>query len=142
MVDTFATRNTLSGVQESACRTCQPLRHRGGDAVMDRLLRLVRHGGKSPASAGAFTPGRCGAPSSRPVCFEQIRQQPRAPGAKSSSPMALQGLIPTEGSMPSATQAKRYDCGRQGFLEATVEFAFQHPQVGANFRDYLRALTV
>jgi UTP--glucose-1-phosphate uridylyltransferase len=38
---------------------------------------------------------------------------------------------------------KRYDCGsKEGFLEATVELALQHPQVGASFREYLRDLTL
>ena len=36
---------------------------------------------------------------------------------------------------------KRYDCGsKEGFLEATVELALQHPQMGAPFRDYLKSL--
>jgi UTP-glucose-1-phosphate uridylyltransferase len=30
---------------------------------------------------------------------------------------------------------KRYDCGsKEGFLQATVELALQHPEVGASFR--------
>jgi len=38
-------------------------------------------------------------------------------------------------------EGKRYDCGsKEGFLEATVELALQHPEVGANFREYLRTL--
>jgi UTP--glucose-1-phosphate uridylyltransferase len=36
---------------------------------------------------------------------------------------------------------KRYDCGsKEGFLEATVELALLHPQVGAHFREYLKTL--
>jgi UTP--glucose-1-phosphate uridylyltransferase len=38
-------------------------------------------------------------------------------------------------------EGKRYDCGsKEGFLEATVELALQHPQVGAAFREYLKTL--
>jgi len=38
---------------------------------------------------------------------------------------------------------KRYDCGsKEGFLQATVELALQHPQVGAHFHDYLKTLTL
>ena len=38
---------------------------------------------------------------------------------------------------------KRYDCGsKEGFLEATVELALLHPQVGAHFRDYLTNLAL
>ena len=40
-------------------------------------------------------------------------------------------------------EGKRYDCGsKEGFLEATVELALQHPQVGAQFREYLKGLVV
>jgi len=36
---------------------------------------------------------------------------------------------------------KRYDCGsKQGFLEATVELALKHPEVGGEFRQYLKNL--
>ena len=40
-------------------------------------------------------------------------------------------------------EGKRYDCGsKDGFLEATVELALQLPQVGAQFREYLRGLAL
>ena len=42
-----------------------------------------------------------------------------------------------------AYEGKRYDCGsKEGFLQATVELALQHPQVGQAFRDYLRNLAI
>lgn len=38
-------------------------------------------------------------------------------------------------------EGKRYDCGsKQGFLEASVEFALKHPEVGEAFRAYLQGL--
>ncbi len=40
-------------------------------------------------------------------------------------------------------EGKRYDCGsKEGFLEATVELALQHPEVGAHFRAYLSQLQI
>ena len=40
-------------------------------------------------------------------------------------------------------RGKRYDCGsKEGFLQATVELALQHPQMGAGFRDYLKSLAL
>lgn len=34
---------------------------------------------------------------------------------------------------------KRYDCGSKlGYLQATVEYALKHPEVGESFREYLR----
>ncbi len=36
---------------------------------------------------------------------------------------------------------KRYDCGsKEGFLEATVEYALRHPELRDSFRSYLKAL--
>ena len=37
----------------------------------------------------------------------------------------------------------RYDCGsKEGFLEATVELALQHPEVRESFRNYLKGLSL
>jgi len=34
---------------------------------------------------------------------------------------------------------KRYDCGSKlGYLQATVEYALAHPQLGKDFRSYLQ----
>ncbi|MDB5900761.1 MAG: galU, partial [Ramlibacter sp.] len=50
-------------------------------------------------------------------------------------------LIDTEGVHAYLYEGKRYDCGaKDGFLEATVELALKHPEVGAGFREYLRTL--
>ena len=36
---------------------------------------------------------------------------------------------------------RRYDCGsKEGWLQANVELALAHPQLGPGFRDYLRGL--
>jgi UTP--glucose-1-phosphate uridylyltransferase len=39
-------------------------------------------------------------------------------------------------------EGKRYDCGSKlGYLQATVEYGLRHPSLGAEFANYLRALT-
>jgi UTP--glucose-1-phosphate uridylyltransferase len=38
-------------------------------------------------------------------------------------------------------QGKRYDCGSKlGYLQATVEYGLAHPELGADFADYLKRL--
>jgi UTP--glucose-1-phosphate uridylyltransferase len=38
-------------------------------------------------------------------------------------------------------EGKRYDCGsKEGFLQANVELALAHPQLGPGFREYLKTL--
>ena len=40
-------------------------------------------------------------------------------------------------------EGKRYDCGsKEGFLEANVELALAHPQLGAGFRQFLTNLNL
>ena len=62
---------------------------------------------------------------------------------KSLRPRKLSEFIGQEKVWGYPYQGMRYDCGsKEGFLEATVELALQHPQVGASFRDYLKGLSL
>ncbi len=76
-----------------------------------------------------------------PAVFDCIRRQPRGVGGEIQLTDGIAGLMQTESVYAYQYAGKRYDCGsKEGFLEATVELALQHPQVGAHFRDYLRQL--
>jgi len=38
-------------------------------------------------------------------------------------------------------EGKRYDCGsKEGFLQANVELALSHPQLGPGFKEFLQGL--
>jgi len=72
--------------------------------------------------------------------FDHIRQQPKGAGGEIQLTDGIARLIDTEGVHAFQYQGKRYDCGsKQGFLEATVELALKHPEVGQEFRQYLRS---
>ena len=76
-----------------------------------------------------------------PTVFEQIRQQPRGAGGEFQLTDGIAGLLNHEAVYAYAYEGKRYDCGaKDGFLEATVEMALKHPEVGAGFREYLKQL--
>ena len=76
-----------------------------------------------------------------PGVFEEIRQQPRGVGGEIQLTDGIARLLGKEAVYAYQYSGKRYDCGsKEGFLEATVELALQHPQVGASFREYLRGL--
>ena len=76
-----------------------------------------------------------------PGVFHEIMNQPRGVGGEIQLTDGIAGLLRREKVFAYRYEGKRYDCGsKEGFLEATVELALQHPQVGAHFRDYLRAL--
>ena len=76
-----------------------------------------------------------------PRIFDEIRQQPPGAGGEIQLTDAIARLMTKEAVYAYQYSGKRYDCGsKEGFLEATVELALQHPQLGAPFRDYLRTL--
>ncbi|WP_137894848.1 UTP--glucose-1-phosphate uridylyltransferase GalU [Ramlibacter sp. 2FC] len=78
-----------------------------------------------------------------PGVFDEIRNQPTGVGGEIQLTDAIARLMGHEAVYAFQYEGKRYDCGsKEGFLEATVELALQHPQVGASFRDYLKTLAL
>ena len=76
-----------------------------------------------------------------PGIFEQIRNQPKGVGGEIQLTDAIERLMTQETVYAYQYSGKRYDCGsKEGFLQATVELALQHPDVGESFRAYLKAL--
>ncbi len=76
-----------------------------------------------------------------PRIFQEIRNQPTGVGGEIQLTDAISRLLAHEAVYAFEYEGKRYDCGsKEGFLQATVELALLHPQIGEGFRDYLRAL--
>jgi len=76
-----------------------------------------------------------------PAIFEQIRQQKRGVGGELQLTDGIAGLLKLEAVHAFEYAGRRYDCGsKEGFLEATVELALAHPEVGSGFRGYLKTL--
>ena len=76
-----------------------------------------------------------------PAVFRHIRSQPAGVGDEIQLTDGIASLMQEEAVYAFKYQGKRYDCGsKAGFLEATVELALQHPEVGENFRSYLKNL--
>ena len=76
-----------------------------------------------------------------PNVFERIRQGGRGVGGEIQLTDGISGLLQSEAVLGFPYQGKRYDCGsKMGFLEATVELALQHKEIGNGFADWLRHL--
>ena len=53
----------------------------------------------------------------------------------------IAGLIAQEQVLAYEFKGKRYDCGgKLGYLQATVEYALEHPQLQDEFRTYVAGL--
>lgn len=76
-----------------------------------------------------------------PAVFAHIRSQKPGVGGELQLTDGIASLMTKEAVYAYEYLGKRYDCGsKQGFLEATVELAIQHPEVGLAFKSYLKDL--
>lgn len=112
-----------------------------GQAVGDRVIKVDRMVEKpSPADA----PSRMGVAGRyilTPAVFDHIRNNPRGAGGEIQLTDGIAKLMATEGVHAYQYLGKRYDCGsKEGFLQATVELALKHPEIGPGFREYLKTL--
>ncbi|MFO7579356.1 UTP--glucose-1-phosphate uridylyltransferase GalU [Nitrosomonas halophila] len=75
-----------------------------------------------------------------PEVFERIRAQPRGMGGEIQLTDGIAALLDSEQVLAYRYHGKRYDCGsRLGLLQASVDIASAHPQLGGEFSDWLKA---
>lgn len=78
-----------------------------------------------------------------PGIFDKIRNQPKGAGGEIQLTDGISNLLKEEAVYAFQYKGKRYDCGsKEGFLQATVELALGHAEVGPSFREYLKTLTL
>jgi UTP--glucose-1-phosphate uridylyltransferase len=78
-----------------------------------------------------------------PGVFREILAQPRGVGGEIQLTDGIGGLLRREKVFAYRYEGKRYDCGsKDGFLQANVELALEHPQLGPGFREYLKGLAL
>ncbi|TVQ92879.1 MAG: UTP--glucose-1-phosphate uridylyltransferase [Chromatiaceae bacterium] len=76
-----------------------------------------------------------------PGIFDKLEQTRPGAGGEIQLTDAIAALLQDELVIAHPFEGKRYDCGSKlGYLEATVEYALNHPELGEAFRTYLRAL--
>jgi UTP--glucose-1-phosphate uridylyltransferase len=112
-----------------------------GDEVRPGLIKVARMVEKPAPEVAPSRMGVAGRYILTPGVFDQIRQQAGGVGGEIQLTDGIAGLMQHESVYAFQYQGKRYDCGsKEGFLEATVELALQHPEVGVHFRAYLSQL--
>ncbi len=110
-----------------------------GDAAGPGLMRVRQMVEKPSPETAPSRMGVAGRYILNPAVFDKIRQQPRGSGGEIQLTDGIAQLLEGEGVHAFQYAGKRYDCGSKlGFLEATVELALKHTEVGAEFRTYLR----
>ena len=114
-----------------------------GETVEDRLIKVSHMVEKPKPETAPSRMAAAGRYILTPGVFDQIRQQTSGAGGEIQLTDGIAGLMQSEAVYALQYQGKRYDCGsKEGFLEATVELALAHPEVGENFREYLKSLAL
>ena len=113
----------------------------GGKPVGDRLLDIDRMVEKPAPDVAPSRLGVAGRYVLTPRVFEEIANQKRGVGGEIQLTDGIAGLLRHEKVYAYRYEGRRYDCGsKEGLLQANVELALTHPEVGADFRAFLRAL--
>jgi UTP--glucose-1-phosphate uridylyltransferase len=75
-----------------------------------------------------------------PTIFEHLEKIGQGAGGEIQLTDGIAALMNEESVYAHRFTGKRYDCGSKiGYLQATVEYALSHPQLGNEFRRYLQS---
>ncbi|MGQ0428680.1 MAG: UTP--glucose-1-phosphate uridylyltransferase GalU [Gammaproteobacteria bacterium] len=100
-----------------------------------RIMRIVEKPKPADAPSELAVVGRYLLSGS---IFAELRNLGRGAGGEIQLTDGIAALLAREAVYAYRFTGKRYDCGSKlGYLEATVEYALQHPELGAGFARYL-----
>ena len=112
-----------------------------GSVVNERLMDVNRIVEKPAPEDAPSRLGVAGRYILTPGVFHEIASQPRGVGGEIQLTDGIASLLRREKVFAFRYEGRRYDCGsKEGFLEANVELALAHPQLGPGFRDFLKGL--
>jgi UTP--glucose-1-phosphate uridylyltransferase len=144
MVEQFKEwRASIIAVQEVPPEHTQRYGIVAGTQVNDRLVNIERIVEKPKPADAPSRLGVAGRYILTSGVFHEIATQKRGVGGEIQLTDGIAGLLRREKVFAYRYEGRRYDCGsKEGFLQANVELALEHPQLGAGFRDYLKTLSL
>ena len=112
-----------------------------GEKVQDRLTRVTQIVEKPQPENAPSTMAVAGRYILTPEIFSHIRNQATGANGEIQLTDGIASLLQLQAVHAYQYFGTRFDCGsKAGFLEATVQLALQHPEVGVAFRQYLKEL--
>jgi UTP--glucose-1-phosphate uridylyltransferase len=144
MVEQYSQRQgSILAVQEVPADQTQRYGIVGGTPLNDRLLSVDLIVEKPKPADAPSRLGVAGRYILTPAVLREIAAQPRGVGGEIQLTDGIAGLMRSEKVFAYRYQGRRYDCGsKEGFLQANVELALEHPVLGPGFRNYLKGLTL
>ncbi len=105
------------------------------DEAMSQIKSIVE---KPPPSEAPSTLAVVGRYVLTPGVLDELERTGRGAGGEIQLTDAIASLVAKETVMSLQFAGDRFDCGSKlGFLQATVELALKHPDIGESFRAYL-----
>ena len=114
-----------------------------GTPIDERLIDVQRMVEKPAPEDAPSRLGVAGRYILTPGVFQEIASQPRGVGGEIQLTDGIASLLRREKVFAYRYEGRRFDCGsKEGFLEANVELALAHPELGAEFRRFLQTLAL
>ncbi len=144
MVDQYEEwRVSILAVQEVPAEQTRRYGIVAGTAINDHLMDVSRIVEKPAPESAPSRLGVAGRYILTPGVFHEIANQQRGVGNEIQLTDGIAGLLRREKVFAYRYEGKRYDCGsKEGFLQANVELAMAHPELGPGFKDFLKTLTL
>jgi len=118
----------------------EPVSHSGADDRLYRIRSMIEKPKPADAPSNMAIIGRY---VLTPEIFPSIESIEPGSGGELQLTDALKYMLRNRPIYGLKFQGKRYDAGdKQGFLQATVEFALNRSDLGDSFRKYLKTLTL
>ena len=115
----------------------KPVESRFGDRVFE-IKNMVEKPKAEEAPSNLAIIGRY---ILTPAVFDVLAQTQAGTGGELQLTDGMRALLKEEKMFAYVFEGRRHDTGdKLGFLKATVEFALKRPDLGADFRDYLKRL--
>lgn len=134
-------RVSILAVQEVPAEQTRRYGIVAGTAISDHLMDVSRIVEKPAPEVAPSRLGVAGRYILTPGVFHEIANQQRGVGNEIQLTDGIAGLLRREKVFAYRYEGKRYDCGsKEGFLQANVELALAHPQLGSGFKEFLQTL--
>jgi UTP--glucose-1-phosphate uridylyltransferase len=142
MADVFAKQQaSVLAVQEVPLAQVHRYGIVAGERISDQLVSVQKMVEKPKADVAPSRLAVAGRYILTPAVFDRIRAGGRGVQGEIQLTDGIAGLLASEKVLAYSYEGKRYDCGsKEGFLQATVELALEHPEVREDFRNYLKNL--
>ena len=144
MVDQYEEwRVSILAVQEVPAEQTRRYGIVAGTAINDKLMDVSRIVEKPAPEVAPSRLGVAGRYILTPGVFHEIANQQRGVGNEIQLTDGIAGLLRREKVFAYRYDGKRYDCGsKEGFLQANVELALAHSDLGPGFKAFLQTLAL